>query len=45
MESLQKLKTFKPKLIYPGHGPVLNDALGTIEEYITHRMSREKQVC
>lgn len=44
MESLHKLKSFRPQLIYPGHGPVLADAMTAIDGYISHRLSREKQV-
>jgi endoribonuclease LACTB2 len=35
-----------PKLtaLMPGHGPVLADARGKIEEYITHRLAREAKI-
>jgi endoribonuclease LACTB2 len=30
--------------LMPGHGPVIADARGRIEEYIAHRHSREEQI-
>ncbi|KAE9212558.1 hypothetical protein PF004_g15597 [Phytophthora fragariae] len=44
MKSLIKLKACGAATIYPGHGPVVNDAPGKILEYITHRQQREEEV-
>jgi glyoxylase-like metal-dependent hydrolase (beta-lactamase superfamily II) len=47
MSSLQKLLDLKPSAIYPGHGPHIDNqamAAGKIEEYIQHRLEREKQI-
>ncbi|CAB3403826.1 unnamed protein product [Caenorhabditis bovis] len=44
MTSLNKIKDLKPKKIYPGHGPVINDVAKKIEEYIEHRMKREREI-
>ena len=38
MESLQRLKALAPSKIYPGHGPVVENGMEKIEEYILHRM-------
>lgn len=42
--SLDKILEMRPKVIYPGHGPVLDDPLPRIEYYITHRKQREKEI-
>jgi len=44
VESLRDLLARDPATIYPGHGPVRDDAKALLEEYIAHRMLREKQV-
>jgi glyoxylase-like metal-dependent hydrolase (beta-lactamase superfamily II) len=42
--SLALLRTKNPKRIHPAHGPVRDDALALIDEYIAHRLERERQV-
>jgi len=44
MESLSKLEHMKPSLLYPGHGPVVTNGVAKIQQYISHRMDRERQV-
>lgn len=44
IESLRRLLTFKPKRILPAHGPICDNAAVLIEQYIAHRLEREKQV-
>lgn len=42
--SLRKILEWRPKVIYPGHGPVLEDPLPRIQYYIKHRQQREEEI-
>jgi len=42
--SLRTLRERNPRRIYPAHGPVREDAVALIDEYIAHRLEREQQV-
>ncbi|XP_047105905.1 endoribonuclease LACTB2 [Schistocerca piceifrons] len=44
MASLHLILKEKPSLIYPGHGPVVDDPLTKIEFYINHRTKRENEI-
>jgi glyoxylase-like metal-dependent hydrolase (beta-lactamase superfamily II) len=44
MASLERLRGLGPRTIYPGHGPIVEDAVGKLEEYLSHRRQREQQV-
>lgn len=44
LRSLRKLRALHPKRIFPAHGPVREDAVALIDEYIAHRLQREEQV-
>ena len=44
LRSLHTLRARNPKRIYPAHGPVREDAVALIDEYIAHRLERERQV-
>lgn len=44
LRSLHTLRAKNPKRIFPAHGPVREDAVALIEEYIAHRLERERQV-
>ncbi|HWP56913.1 MAG TPA: MBL fold metallo-hydrolase [Candidatus Acidoferrales bacterium] len=44
LQSLKKLLPLKLNSLLPGHGPKIDDPYGKINEYIAHRLEREKQV-
>ncbi len=44
LRSLQTLRALAPRRIFPAHGPVRDDALPLIDEYIAHRLERERQI-
>lgn len=44
IKGLQNLTTFNPKQLYPGHGPLIENGVDKINEYINHRLEREQQV-
>jgi len=44
MRSLEALRARNPSRIYPAHGPVRDDAMALIDQYIAHRLERERQI-
>lgn len=44
MASLQVLVDLNPKIIYPGHGPIIEDPVTKLLFYINHRNQREEQI-
>ena len=44
LRSLRRMRDLSPRVIYPGHGPIVLDGVGKLEEYIEHRAAREEQV-
>lgn len=44
LESLRRVQALDVRRIYPGHGPVIEDAQAKIQEYLDHRMLRERQI-
>ncbi len=44
MASLERVRALRPRVIHPGHGPRVDDAMALIEEYISHRLAREAEV-
>lgn len=44
LESLERLRSKAPRLLCPGHGPYVTDPSAKIEEYVEHRMMRERRL-
>ena len=44
LRSLHKLRDRNPRRIFSAHGPTRDDAVALIDEYIAHRLERERQV-
>ncbi len=44
LRSLHTLRERAPRRIHPAHGPDREDAVALIDEYIAHRLERERQV-
>ena len=44
LRSLERLLAERPRRIYPAHGPVIEDGVAKIREYIAHRHERERQI-
>ena len=44
MASLERLASTPAAVLYPGHGPPLEDPAATISQYLAHRREREAQV-
>jgi len=44
LESLERLRSLDLDTICPGHGPFVNDPRAKLDEYISHRLERERKV-
>jgi len=44
LASLERLLELQPRTIYPGHGPLVEDGMGKLREYLDHRRLRVQQV-
>jgi glyoxylase-like metal-dependent hydrolase (beta-lactamase superfamily II) len=44
METLGRFQALDPRIICPGHGPLVEDPASKLEQYVAHRNERERQV-
>ena len=44
MRSLERVRALQPRVILPGHGPRVDDAMALLDTYLSHRREREEQV-
>src|SRR3954469_15603055 len=44
MASLRLVRALAPRRLLPGHGPIVDDPIGLIDEYLAHRQKREQQI-
>ena len=44
LASLERLRHLSPARAWPAHGPVIDDPLALIDQYVKHRRQREEQV-
>ena len=44
LESLERLRALDLEVFCPGHGPFVWDPYGKIDEYVSHRLDRERRV-
>jgi ribonuclease/clavin/mitogillin len=44
LASLQRVRDLNPRRLLPGHGPIVDDPIALIDEYVAHRQQREQQI-
>lgn len=45
LKSLELIRNLNPSVVYPGHGPVIeNNVTERIQQYIDHRLKREQEI-
>ena len=44
LASLKQIRDLAPRRLLPGHGPIVDNPLELIDEYLAHRMEREQQI-
>jgi len=44
LASLLRVRELNPRRLLPGHGPIVDDPIALIDEYVAHRQQREQQI-
>ncbi len=44
LDGLRRLRSLAPERLYPGHGPVVEDPAAKLDEYVAHRLERERRI-
>jgi len=44
LDSLRRVEALQPRTILPGHGPVVENGLQKVREYLAHRAERDRQI-
>ena len=44
LDSLRRIRALAPRRLLPGHGPIVDDPVALIDEYLRHRDERERQI-
>jgi glyoxylase-like metal-dependent hydrolase (beta-lactamase superfamily II) len=44
LRSLRRMRDLDPRTLYPGHGPIVLEAGRKLDEYLSHRSERERQI-
>jgi len=44
LASLRRVRELAPRRLLPGHGPIVDDPIALIDEYLAHREQREQQI-
>ncbi|KAI8087806.1 beta-lactamase-like protein [Gilbertella persicaria] len=44
MSSLNRIRSLNPSRLYPGHGQVVEDAIDKVDQYLSMRIAKEKQI-
>jgi glyoxylase-like metal-dependent hydrolase (beta-lactamase superfamily II) len=44
LASLRRIRELRPARLLPGHGPIVDDPVALVDEYVRHRLEREEQI-
>jgi glyoxylase-like metal-dependent hydrolase (beta-lactamase superfamily II) len=44
LDGLRRLRALELERLYPGHGPIVEDAAAKLDEYVEHRLERERRI-